>query len=174
MYPTTTFKSVLYFESILIILLGIAAIAAPQFFTLGVELFLGFLFIAVGIVQLIRLFQSWGSPGHWSTLFSALLNLVIGGLLLFFPLAGIFTLTFFLIAYFLLDGISKIYLSFQLKPYESWGWVLFSGILSLLLAGLIFTGLPGTAIWVLGLLLGINLIFYGVGLFAIAWNLNRA
>jgi uncharacterized membrane protein HdeD (DUF308 family) len=167
------FKSILYFESLLLMLLGAAAMAAPQYFTLGVELFIGFLLMTAGVVQIIRFFQSFGSAGYWSTGFSALLNLTVGILLLFYPLAGIISITYVLIAYFLLDGLSKLYLSFKFKPYVHWVWILLSGILSMALAALIFSGLPGTTIWVIGLLLGINLIFYGAGLFALAWNLEK-
>ncbi len=156
------FRSVLYFEAFLFILLGCIAIAAPQFTTLGVEILVGALFGAAGIVQLIRLFQAKDAPGFWSSLFSAILNLVLGGLLLFYPIVGIVSLTYLLIVYFVLDGISKIYYGFQIKPREKWGWILFSGMLSIILAGLIFTGLPGSATWVIGLLLGINMLFFGI------------
>jgi uncharacterized membrane protein HdeD (DUF308 family) len=167
------FRSVLYFEAILFIILGLIAIAVPQFFTLGIELLVGALLAAAGIVQLVRLFQSSDAPGFWASLFSALLNLVLGGLLLFYPVAGIISLTYLLIFYFLLDGITKLYYSFQVKPREKWGWILFSGLLSLALAAIIFSGLPGTAVWVIGLLLGINMLFFGFAIFGLASNLPK-
>lgn len=164
----TNYRSLIYFEAVLFILLGLAAIAIPQFFTIGLELLIGSLFLVGGIVQFIRLFQSWEAPGFWGTLGSGLINILLGLMFLFYPLAGILSLTFLLIAYFLIDGLSKIYLSLQLKSYEKWGWILFSGIISLLLAVLLITGMPGTAIWALGLLVGINMLFFGFALWALA------
>jgi uncharacterized membrane protein HdeD (DUF308 family) len=164
----TDFKGVLYFEGVLFFLLGIAAIVLPQFFTLGIEILVGGLFIVAGTVQLIRLFQGDRQVGFWSAAVSAILSLTIGALLLFYPLAGIFSLTFLLIVYFIVDGLSKLYYSYQLKPQENWGWVLLSGILSLGLAAIILAGLPQTAGWVIGLLVGINMLFFGFSLFGIA------
>ena len=168
------FRSVLYFEAVLFVLLGCIAIAIPQFVTLGVELLVGALFGAAGIIQIFRLFQGTDTPGFWATLFSGVLNLVLAGLLLFYPVAGVMSLTYLLIFYFFLEGCAKIYYSFQVKPRERWGWILLSGILSLVLAGLIFTGLPGSAIWVIGLLLGINMLFFGIALGSFASALPKA
>lgn len=170
----SNYRSLIYFEAVFFMLLGLAAIALPHVFTLGFELLIGSLFVVGGIVQLIRLFQSWDAPGFWGTLFSALLNLVIGCLLLFYPLVGVLSLTYLLIAYFLIDGITKIYYAFQLKRFEKWGWIVFSGILSLILAALILTGLPGTAVWALGLLIGINMFFFGFSLFGLGSSLPKA
>lgn len=168
MEKISNYRGLIYFEAVLFTLLGLAAIAIPQIFTVGFELLIGSLFVAGGIVQFIRLFQSWDEPGFWGTLGNALLNLVLGGLLLFYPILGIISLTYLMIAYFLVDGISKIYFATQIKGYEKWGWVAFSGIISLLLAGLIFSGLPGTAVWTIGLLIGINMLFFGFSLFGLA------
>lgn len=167
------FRSVLYFEAVLFILLGLAAIAVPQFFTLGIELLIGTLFLAAGVVQFIRLFQSSDAPGFWASFFSAALNLILGGLLLFYPLTGIISLTYLLILYFLIDGVTKLYYSFEVKPRENWGWILVSGLLSLILAGIIFSGLPGTAVWVLGLLVGINMLFFGIAIASLASSLPK-
>ncbi len=173
MEKLSNYRGLIYFEAVFFMLLGLAAIAIPQAFTIGFELLIGSLFLVGGIVQFIRLFQSWDAPGFWGTLLSAILNVAIGCLLLFFPILGVISLTYLMIAYFLIDGISKIYFAFQLKGYEKWGWVVFSGIVSLLLAGLIFSGLPGTAIWTLGLLVGINMLFFGFSLFGVASSLPK-
>lgn len=173
MEKISNFRNLIYFEAVLFMLLGLAAIAVPQVFTIGFELLIGSLFLVGGIVQFIRLFQTWSAPGRWGSFFSALLNVIIGALLLFFPLVGIVSLTYLMIAYFLVDGITKIYYSLQLKNYENWGWILFSGIISLILAGLIFSGLPGTAVWTLGLLIGINMLFFGFSLFGFASTLKN-
>jgi uncharacterized membrane protein HdeD (DUF308 family) len=174
MFSQETYRGFLYFEAVLFMLLGCLAITLPHVFTVGIELLIGTLFLVAGIVQTVRLLQSLGAPGFWSTLLNAVLNLLIGGLLLFYPLAGVVSITYVLIAYFLIEGIIKIYYALQLKPAEKWGWILASGILALLLAFLIFTGLPTIAFWVLGLLVGINMLFFGIVLLAFAMNLSES
>lgn len=169
----TSFKSLLYFEAILFILLGIIGIAVPQFFTIGIEILVGCLLIGAGIVQLVRLFQAKDAPGFWGTFLGAIFSMILGALFLIYPIAGILSLTYLLILYFLIDGIAKIYFSFQLKHFQKWGWILFSGLLSLALAILIFTGLPGSAVWVLGLLVGINMLFFGFSLIAFASTIEQ-
>ncbi|MGK5595370.1 MAG: HdeD family acid-resistance protein [Parachlamydiaceae bacterium] len=165
-------RGLLTFEGILFIILGCLAIAVPQFFTLAIEIFIGWLFIAAGLFLIFRLFQT-REIGFWPTVLSAILNVGIGVLLLAYPIAGIFSLTLLLIAYFVIDGFSKIVFSFHLRPRSNWGWLLTSGILSLLLAGLLLGGWPGTAAWALGLLVGINMLFTGFSLVAFASSLKK-
>lgn len=154
------------FEGIIFILLGILAIALPNFATLSVELFIGWLFLLGGIVQAYRVFQSRGRNDFWLSLISPILAIIVGLLLLAYPLTGILTLTFLLAIYFLIEGIAKIAVSLKLKPLKSWGWMLLSGLLSIALGAIIFAGWPGTAVWVLGLLVGINMLFFG---WALVW-----
>jgi uncharacterized membrane protein HdeD (DUF308 family) len=162
------------FEAILFILLGLLAIALPQLATLGITLLIGTLLVVAGIAEGIYLLRHMQAPGFWATLLSSILSLILGIMILSRPMVGIFTLTYLLIAYFLIEGISKIYYSLELKHLPKWGWILTSGILSVILAFLIITGLPGTAGWVLGLLLGINMIFFGVALLALSSKLPES
>lgn len=173
MTSQTSFKSLLYFEAILFIILGMIAIALPQFFTIGLELLIGSLLIAGGIIQFIRLFQAKDAPGFWGSFFGAIFSIILGALFLIYPIAGILSLTYLLILYFLIDGAAKLYFAYQLKSFQNWGWILFSGILSLALAALIFSGLPGTAIWTLGLLVGINMLFFGFSLIGLASTIEN-
>lgn len=169
----SAYKTGLYIEAILFVILGCLAISGPQFFTLAFELLVGALFIASGIIQCIRLIQNRETTSFWTHLFVALFNIALGALLLFFPLAGIISLTYLLIAYFFVDGISKLYYAFELRNFPKWGWIFISGLLSLALGILILTGLPGTAFWTLGLLIGINMLFFGLALFCLAYNLPK-
>lgn len=167
------YRGVLIFEGIIFAILGCLAIALPQFFTIAIELLVGWLFVIAGIVLFIRSFQISGDSGFWPTLISAILNIIIGILLLIYPLAGVLSLTMLLIAFFILDGIAKIYLSFQWKPIKNWGWLLVSGILSLVLAALLIGGWPGTAAWAIGLLVGINMLFSGISFIALALSMPK-
>lgn len=165
-------RGILIFEGILFIILGCLAIALPQYFTFAIALIIGWLFIIAGLTLFFRLFQA-RDQSFWATLLSAILNLVVGVILLSNPVAGIFTLTMFLIGYFFVDGIAKSYLSFTVKPLRNWGWLLVSGLLSIILGVLLLAGWPYTAGWAIGLLVGINMLFSGISMIAFASALKR-
>ena len=98
-------------------------------------------------------------PGGAISLMGAIIYIVVGILMLIYPLTGILTLTLLIGIFFLLEGIAKIAVSFELKPATNWGWLLFSGIIALIMSAIILFGWPGTSLWVLGLLVGITLYF---------------
>ncbi|MBS0268328.1 MAG: DUF308 domain-containing protein, partial [Proteobacteria bacterium] len=109
-------------------------------------------------------------PGFWWSLFSALIGIAAGLVLLFWPISGVISLTLVLIAFFILEGIASILFALEHRAElpGSWWAMLLSGIVDLVLAGLIFFGLPSSAGWAIGLLVGINLIFGGCALSAMA------
>jgi uncharacterized membrane protein HdeD (DUF308 family) len=129
--------------------------------TLTIELLVGSLFLVGGIAQLVQAFTGRNWKGFALHILGAILAVVAGGLLLWSPLGGVITLTLLLIAYFIADGMFKIMLAFQVRPELNWGWLLFSGIIAMILAGLIWANFPGSAAWAIGLLVGINMIFGG-------------
>ena len=77
------------------------------------------------------------------------------------PIAGVLTLTMILAAFFVVEGIFKIVMAIQMRSMPNWGWMFISGLIALVLGGLIWVGWPATAAWVIGLLVGIDLIFGG-------------
>lgn len=166
-------RNLFIFEGILLIILGLVAVAVPQLFTLGVELLVGILFIVAGVAQGWRSFQAKGLPGFLWAIFIALLYLAAGIILLTKPVQGILTLTFILSLFFLVEGIAQIVLAFQFRPHGIWGWRVLSGVVSLVLAYLIWLGWPGTAAWVIGLLVGINLLFAGFTQLFLALSVSR-
>jgi len=161
-------RGVLLLEGVLFVILGLAAIALPGLFTLGIELFIGWLFLIGGIVLAYRSFQSRQSSSFLTSLLTSIFYIIFGGLLVWYPLTGIVSLTIMLAVFFLIDGIAKIALSLGARNLQGWAWILFSGLLSLGMSAIIFAGLPGTAIWVLGLLVGINILFFGISLLTIS------
>lgn len=173
MEQPTQHRGLYIFESIMFILLGLLAIALPGLMTLGLELFIGWLLIIAGVIQGYRTLVSEKSAGFWYSLFSAILSIVTGVLLLVYPMVGMLSLTMLLIVFFLLEGVAKIIYSFYLKPITGWGWVLFSGIIALALGAIIISGWPVTALWAIGLIVGINMLFYGVSLLALAIGMDK-
>ncbi|MCC6947433.1 MAG: HdeD family acid-resistance protein [Bradyrhizobiaceae bacterium] len=146
---------------IVLAILGVVAIAFPFVTTIAAKIFLGWLFLIGGFAQIAHAF----STQRWSEFFLDLLIGVLyvaaGGWLAFFPLTGIITLTIFLAALFIVEGIVEIVMAFRLNPRTGWVWMLISGIVAVAAGVLIFAGLPSTATWAIGLLVGINLLMSG-------------
>jgi uncharacterized membrane protein HdeD (DUF308 family) len=152
-------------QGIVMMVLGFLAVAEPNVATIAVGIFVGWLFFIGGIFRALSVWQSRGMPGFAWSMLTALLAIVLGLILIFQPLAGVLTLTMVLIAFFILEGITAIVLAVQHREHlRSWGWVLFSGIVDLLLAFLIWDGWPSSADWAIGLLVGINMLFFGLSL----------
>jgi uncharacterized membrane protein HdeD (DUF308 family) len=157
-------------EGIVLVILGLAAIVIPPIATLAIEILFGWLFLISGIAGLITTFMMRQAPGFWWSLLSAILGIAAGIVLLLYPLSGVLTLTFVLIVFFAIEGIASIMFALEHKRELSgrWGWMLASGIIDLILGAIIFLGLPGTAAWALGLLVGINMVFGGSALIGMA------
>jgi uncharacterized membrane protein HdeD (DUF308 family) len=157
-------------EGIILVILGLIAIVIPPIATLAVTIFIGWLFLITGVVGLVTTFYMRGMPGFWWSLISAIIGIAAGVVLLGWPVSGVLSLTFVLIAFFVIEGIASIMYAIEHRNQLSsrWGWMLASGIVDLILAGIIFAGLPGTAAWALGLLVGINLVFGGTAMIGMA------
>ena len=157
-------------EGIVLVVLGILAIVVPVVATLAVAIFIAWLLLISGIVGLITTFMARHAPGFWWSLISAVLAIAAGVVLLGWPVSGAVSLTLLLIVFFAIEGIVTIMYALEHKKELSgrWAWMFASGIIDLILAVMIFAGLPGTAAWALGLLVGINLLFGGTSLIAMA------
>ncbi len=157
-------------EGIVLVILGLLAIVVPPLATVAVEIFIGWLFLISGVAGLITTFGARHAPGFWWALLSAVLGIAAGIVLLAWPLSGIVTLTLLLIVFFTIEGVLSIMYALEHKRELTgqWGWMLVSGIIDLALAAIILAGLPGTAAWALGLLVGINMLFGGASMIAIA------
>ena len=158
------------FEGILLVVLGLAAIIAPQIAGLGFAIFLGWMFLISGIAGLAVTFWARQMPGFWWSLISAALAVGAGIILLARPAQGVLTLTIVISAYFLAEGVASIMyaLEHRRELSDRWSWMLVSGVLDILIAAMIITGWPGSAEWAIGLLIGINLLFGGTSLIGMA------
>lgn len=161
-------------QGILFVILGILALAIPAIFSLSVEWAVGWLFLIGGGVQLVRCIQSNGAPGYWWLILSSLFSMIFGVLLVFNPLEGVMALTMMIALYFFAEGLVKIFFAFQLREFSHWGWILFSGLCSLLISLIVFSGWPFTAAWFIGTLLGVYLIINGVSFIVMATQAHIA
>jgi len=158
------------FEGILLAILGLAAVIVPPLASLAVTIFLGWMFLVSGIAGLVVSFWARAMPGFWWSLISAALAVLAGGILLARPMQGVLTLTIVIGAYFLAEGVATIMyaLEHRRELSERWSWLLFGGLMDIVIAFLIIAGLPGSADWAIGLLVGINLLFGGATLIGVA------
>jgi uncharacterized membrane protein HdeD (DUF308 family) len=157
-------------EGIFLLVLGILAVLVPDVASLAATVIFGWILLLSGIVGLISTVRARHAPGLRWSLLSAIIGIAAGALLLGRPLLGVFSLTAVLIAFLVLEGIVSVFYALEHRKGLSghWGWMLASGCVDLLLAALIFSGLPGSAAWALGIILGVNMIFGGWALIAMA------
>lgn len=101
------------------------------------------------------------------------LLLIIGGLMLFYPVSGVAVLGLLLSIYLLLDAMHSLALAQSIYPAKGWGWMAFNGLISVLMASLFLIGWPATSLWLVGLYVGISLLFDGWALIAIGWMLRK-
>ena len=153
---------------VVLVILGVVAIVFPYLTTLAAKIFVGWLFIIGGIVQSVQSFscQRWG--GFLYNLLIGILYVVVGVWLAFFPLAGIIALTVLLALTFMVEGVLEISMGIKHRPEDGWLWIAFSGGVSLAVGLLLFLGLPGTAAWGIGLLVGVNILSSGWSFIALA------
>jgi uncharacterized membrane protein HdeD (DUF308 family) len=162
-------------EGVVLLVLGASAIALPVLATVAFTIILGWLFLVSGVIGLFTTIWMRGAPGFWWSLLSAVLGIVVGLLLLASPLRGAVSLTLVLVAFFVIEGVATIMFALDHKRELSgrWAWMLVSGIIDLVLAVMIFAGLPSSAAWAIGLLVGINMVFGGAALIALSLDARK-
>lgn len=156
----------------LVALLGVVAILTPLVTSVGLSLLLGVLLLVGALLHVAQAFYAGGlRKSMWQVVLAALYGLA-GVSLLVNPLLGLVTLTVLLIAFFAVEGIAEVIVGIQMRAEPQWLWVVASGVVSLLLAGLLFARLPSSALWAVGLLFGINLLSTGVAMMLVG-NIGR-
>lgn len=158
-------------EGTLLVVLGAAAIVAPFVAGLVAAVLVAWLLIFSG---LLGLSTSWSmrkvQGATWSAV-SSVLTLLVGIAVFVWPIGGLVSLTLILGAYFTIDGVGTIASSLQHRKAGTgnWGWLLLSGVLDLLLAAAVIVLQPGVNAWLVGLVVGVDLVFAGASLIAMGW-----
>lgn len=157
-------------EGIVLMILGLAAIIVPPIASIAVTVMLGWMFFISGIAALLMTFWARQAPGFIWSLISAVLGIAAGIILLTRPAEGTLTLTVVVGIYFLAEGVATIMYALQHRKElsERWSWLAISGLMDILIAFFIISGLPGSAAWAIGLLVGINLLIGGSSLIGMA------
>ena len=147
--------------SVLMIVTGILAIASPLAAGIAVNVFVAWLLVFSGCVHLVFSWHTRSTGGFLSELLVGILYTVTGVYLLVHPVAGLVSLTIALAIYLFLEAVLEFVLGFKLRPLPGSGWLLFDGIITLILAVMIWRTWPSSSAWVIGLLVGISMLFSG-------------
>ena len=157
-------------EGIILVILGLAALALPVLASVATTVFVGWLFLVGGIAGFVVTIWTSKSPGFWWGLLSAAIGIGAGALLIGRPLQGTVTLTIVTAAYFVVEGFSSMMygLNHRQISSRSWLWMIMAGVVDFVVAAMIILGLPESAEWAIGLLVGINFLFGGFSLIGLA------
>ena len=153
---------------------GVLALIFPAFLSVGLLSLLGWLLIVSGIVQIVSLFGATQVPYFWLQLVTVTLEILVGYLLVSSPAAGLVAVTFLMLVLFLVGGITRVVFALMIRPMQDWLWMLASGLIAIVCALVLFANLPEAATWLLGVLLGIELIAIGGAQAYLAWRTRRA
>lgn len=165
-YPQSTNRSLI--TGILLIVLGIAAIALPFVSTIVAETWIALILISAGVTKLVYAFQSRNDGGFLWKLLLGILYVATGLMLFIYPRTGILTLTLLLGSFLLTEGTFELILAFRLRPQKNWTWLLVNGVITLLLGGMIWFQWPFNAPWLIGTLVGVSILFSGISRFMLA------
>ncbi len=156
-----------------LVLLGLAAVWRSVTATLVTMRFFGWLLLIAAVVEIVA--AVW--VGHWAGFFqhalTAILYGALGLILVTRPVVTAEVLTFVMALFFVVGGLFHIVGSAGLG-YSGWGWNALDGVITIALGLMILFQWPASGLWVIGLFLGIDLIFYGAGWIAIALGLRGA
>lgn len=163
------------FQGALAILVGVLAILAPFAATLATTIFFGWLLLLGGIVEAISAIRAREAPGFVSNLLLAILAAVLGALILWNPLAGTITLTWLLATFLVFSGVLNFSIARAFQSSTSRFWIMvISGVIDIALALLLIFGLPLTAVWAVGLFVGVSFLTSGFGLLVAALDARKA
>ncbi len=158
---------------VVMILLGIAAIVEPFIATIAIARVFSWILLFAGVIRIIYAVQSRHDRGFWLALLIGILYVIAGILLLSNMLGAALTLTIAFGGVILMQGILEVIAAFKVRPDPNWSWTLVSGIMAIVLGILIFYQWPFSAAWLLGVFVGVNLMFTGVWMIVIPLILRR-
>jgi len=161
-------------QAAVMVLAGVLALIFPAFMSTGLLALLGWLLILSGIVKIVSLVGATQVPYFWLELVTVALEILVGYLLIANPAAGLVAVTFLMLVLFLIVGITRVVFALMIRPIPDWIWVLASGLVAIACALILFANLPEAATWLVGFLLGVELIAVGAAQGLMAWRVRKA
>ncbi len=153
---------------VILVIGGMVAISLPLATSIAVALIIAAVLVVGGAFQIWQAFSVKGWGGFLWQFVTGLIA-IIGGVAIYTnPMVGTLALTLVIAAVFIAQGVSQLLLGMRLKPHDGWGWVVASGVISIIAGGCIWFEFPSSAVWALGLLTGISIAFNGWSYIAIA------
>jgi uncharacterized membrane protein HdeD (DUF308 family) len=159
--------------SILMIVAGVLAICVPLIAGVAITAIVAWMLIFSGLLHLAFAWRAGSAGGVVWEIVLGILYGVIGFYMFYSPVAGLASVTLAIAAYLLIEGVLEFVLSFQLRPAPGSSWLLFDGIITLLLAVMIWSTWPSSAAWVVGTLIGISMFFSGTTRLMMSLALRR-
>ena len=147
---------------ILLVVLGIVAIALPAASTIFAETWFALILASAGAAKIAYGFQIRNSKGFIWQLLLGILYIATAILLFAYPLTGVLTLTLLIGSFLLTEGTFELILAFRLRPQQNWTWALTNGIVTLLLGAMVWFQWPFDAPWLIGTLVGASVLFTGI------------
>lgn len=152
-------------EGVIMAAIGVLAAVVPKISSITIDVFLGWVLFVIGLLGIVSRLAQPQAPAFWSNLVLSIATTVLGGLLALWPVQGVITLTMALTAFFIAHGIAMIVMAVSVRHASSgWMWLVVSAIVDFILAALILAEWPDASSWLLGLYVGLNLTFGGLGL----------
>jgi uncharacterized membrane protein HdeD (DUF308 family) len=159
---------------ILLIILGIVAIAQPAVSTIFAETWFALILVSAGVAKLTYAFQTRDAGGFIWKLLLSIAYIGTGAMLFFSPLKGALTLTLLLGSFLLTEGVFEMILAFRLRPQQNWTWVLGDSIVTLLLGAIVWFQWPSDAPWLIGTLVGASILSTGISRVMLSLNARSA
>ena len=157
---------------ILLVVLGTISLGAPVFVTAFSVNLIGWLLIIGGILQTAHAFASKGWSGFFIDLLTGLLYVAAGFMIVANTLQAEVTLTLLIAMFLIIGGIFRIFAAISVR-YQNWVWLLLNGVISLVLGISIWQQWPLSGLWVIGLFVGIDMIFNGWSLIMLGMAAKR-
>jgi uncharacterized membrane protein HdeD (DUF308 family) len=152
-------------EGVIFVVLGAVAAILPNIATIAIDAMIGWVLMVAGIYAITARLSNRNAHDFWQGLVLGALTAILGGIIAYYPASGIVTLTMLLIAYFIAHGLGMISMAISARPQTgNWLWFLLGALIDFALAALVLTNWPSTASWLLGLYVGLNLMFTGLGI----------
>jgi uncharacterized membrane protein HdeD (DUF308 family) len=160
--------------SVLLIIAGLIALFLPFISGVAITLFFGWAMILSGITHLVFAFKTHTTGGRVWEILIGIIYLFTGFYLILHPLDALLVLTLILACYLFFEAIVEFIQYFQLRPRHGTGWILVDGIITLILAIMIWRAWPASSVWVIGTLVGISMIFSGFSRLMLSLAAKRA
>jgi uncharacterized membrane protein HdeD (DUF308 family) len=158
---------------VLMLVCGILAICLPLASSIGIVILLAWLIVFAGVSHLFFAFQCHSIGGFFWQLLLAIVYGAAGVYMLMNPLLGVLSLTLVLAVFLLFEGILELALYFRIRRTAQAGWILFDGIITLILGILVWARWPSSSVWIIGTLVGVSLIFSGISRFMLSLAIRQ-